>query len=98
MGDGGEADAKKGVCRAKIQVRVWAIVEQGQNPGRRGLCLVKHGGAPRQLWGGKVQIQRVKLTAIQVGNSRLSRQGGGVSKQRLLPRAGFCMPGWADHI
>lgn len=70
----------------------------GSEPREESLCPVKHGGAPRQLWGGKVQMQRVKLTAIKVGNSRLSRRVGGVSKQRLLPRAGFCMPGWADHI
>ena len=86
------------VYRAKIQVRVWETVEQGQNPEMRGLCLVKHRGVPRQLWGGKEQMKRIKLTTIKVGNNRLSRQVGGVSHQRLLPRVGFCMPRWADRI
>ena len=83
--------------RAKIQVRVWETVEQGQNPEMRGLCLVKHGGVPRQLWGGKEQMKRIKLTTIKVGKSKLSKQVGGVSQQRLLPRVGFCMPRWAGE-
>ena len=70
----------------------------GSEPRDEGLCLVKHGGVPRQLWGGKEQMKRIKLTTVKVEKSRLSRQVGGVSQQRLLPRVGFCMPRWADRI
>lgn len=46
----------------------------------------------------RINVGGQTVTEIKVGNSRLSRQVEGVSNQRPLPKAGFYMPGWTDHI
>ena len=44
---------REGVYKANSQGRVQKNVEEGQNTEKRVQHLVKHGGAPRQLWGSK---------------------------------------------
>lgn len=46
----------------------------------------------------RINVGGQTMTAIKGENSRLSRQVGAVSNQRLLPKAGCYMPGWTDHI
>lgn len=80
--------------RAKSQARVWEHVEQ------EGPTFDESQRSPKAALGRqRINVGGQTVTAIKGGgNRRLSSQVRVVSNQRPLPKAGFYMPGWTDHI
>lgn len=97
LGDGGEAEAER-ECTAPKSSQGAGECGAGSEQREEGLTFSKTRRTPKAALGRKRMNWGSNSDSCQSRNSKPSRQVGGASNQRPLPKAGFYMPGWADHF
>lgn len=99
LGDGGKAEVERGSVQSQKSSQGTEECGGGSEHREEGPTFGKTRRSPKAALGKqRINAGGQTVTEMKVGNSRLRRQGGGVSNQRPLPEAGFYTPGWADRI